>query len=343
MISLKKDLKHGLVSLRVTLSDDLWYLSHIISPGDRLTAKTERKIRIGDERSTKTVRKTLTLTIVVESLTLEDDSLRVKGLVDIPKDDIPKGSHHSISLGLQDTCTLVKSSWPRFLVEKLNDALNNDPHLVLVCLFDRDHAIFSKASHTGVEHLAEIRIDVAKKQYTTSSSSGFSVITEQLMHYENSIHPQTIVLAGPAFWKESVLQKLSSEMKKKAVFIPWTSVSRSSVGSLLSHTELKQRLSNHRLQQEQSFIDLVLKELSHDNLSYGFDDVLSAANSGAVEQVGVSENFLKSSREKEDFAKVDNLLSLIDKSQGRIHFVSALDLQRTLDGLGGIVAVLRWK
>ncbi len=343
MISLHRDIKQGRIRLRVTLLDDLWYLSHLIVPGDRVTAKTERKLKIGGEQSTKTVRKTLTLTLLVTDVQLEDDKLKVKGTVDLPHDDVPKGAYHSFSLGLQDSCTIVKDSWPRFLVHKLDDALHNDPHLVLVVLFDRDKALFTKASHTGIDHLTELRLDIQKKQFDSSSSSGFAEITKQIVHYDSDLSPKTIVLAGPAFWKDSLTKSLPSTLRKKIAFIPWTTISRSAVSHLLAHTELKERLANHRLQQEQSFVDFVLKELSRENLAYGFDDVVVAAKNGAVKDIGVSENFLKSSREKNTYAQLDELLVLVDQSHGRIHFVSANELQKTIVGLGGVVAVLRWK
>ncbi|MEK6900965.1 MAG: mRNA surveillance protein Pelota, partial [Nanoarchaeota archaeon] len=60
---IRTDFKKGTVILRVTDLDDLWYLSHIIERGDVLTAKTTRKIKLGEGENAKVVKKTLTLTI----------------------------------------------------------------------------------------------------------------------------------------------------------------------------------------------------------------------------------------------------------------------------------------
>ena len=42
-----KDLKHGMVKLRIDSAEDSWYLSSIIEPDDLLSGMTERKIKIG--------------------------------------------------------------------------------------------------------------------------------------------------------------------------------------------------------------------------------------------------------------------------------------------------------
>ena len=56
---LKKDLKKGFAHLKTDSVEDLWYLSHIIDPGDSVRSSTERKIKIGgeDTRNQKVIRK----------------------------------------------------------------------------------------------------------------------------------------------------------------------------------------------------------------------------------------------------------------------------------------------
>ena len=54
------DFKKGFVKIKITDPEDLWYLSQIIEPGDLLTAKTTRKVKIGDGEDAKVDKKTLT-------------------------------------------------------------------------------------------------------------------------------------------------------------------------------------------------------------------------------------------------------------------------------------------
>jgi protein pelota len=63
----RKDYRKGFVKLEIQNLDDLWYISTIIDEGDRVSAKTERKIKLGgdDQRNTKIVKKKVWLTLIV--------------------------------------------------------------------------------------------------------------------------------------------------------------------------------------------------------------------------------------------------------------------------------------
>lgn len=348
MIPLKKDFKHGVVSLKVTLLDDLWYLLHIIAPGDVMTTKTERKIKLnsGSDTNTKVVRKTFILSLIVESVSLSDstDQLRVKGIVKSGPDDVPIGSYHTFGIEINDSFTLVKSSWPKFIVNRLEDSIKNTAEAVLFVLFDRDSALFSLVRQTGIEHLAELKVSSQKKQYESSNSESiYDLIVDKLKTYFSQFSISGIVAASPNFYKEYLDKKLTDDLKKKTIFISSNDVSRSSVIKLLARPELNTLLLNQRLQKEQNFSDLVLEKLNKEEVAYGFKDVLNAANIGAALSVGVTDKFISKLKEENKFDSLDSLLKTIDSSQGKIFFIQSKDVSKTIDGLGGIVAVLRWK
>ncbi len=346
MLSLKQNFKSGVVSLKINLLDDLWYLSHIILPGDLITSKTERKIKIGDDSSgnVRIIRKTIVLTLQVESVSLDSDILRVKGLTATNSDDVPKGSYHSFGLCLGDSFTLKKSSWPSFLRKQLSDAIKNNSQSFLMVIFDREQAFFSKISQTGISHISKISADVQKKQFQSSSSSSiYKLIISELEKLFSQQDFTSIVFASPSFWQSSLESLLSSHLKKKSVFITSNIVDFSVVSKLLSRPELKSLLSDQRLSQEQSFVDLALEKLSKDKLVYGFDDVKEAAISGAISQLGVSDSFIKKSQEENFYSELDSIMKTVDKNTGVVHIIQSKNLVRTLDGLGGIVGVLRWK
>ncbi len=347
MLSLKKDFKHGTVSLKITLLDDLWYLSQIISPGDFLTAKTERKIKIGDpsKGNVRVIRKTMTLKIFVESVDFSDQGsqLRVNGLVQDGRDDVPKGVYHAIGLELNDTFTLSKNDWPLFLRSKLDSALTNTAHQILFIVFDRERAIFALVRQQGIEYLADIKSSTEKKQYAQSSTDSiYQIILTQLETYMKTYDCSGIVAASPAFWKDNLEKLLPAILKKKIIFITTNTVDPSSIQKLLSRPELARVLADQRLQKEESFIDLVLESLVKDKLAYGFHDVQTAANNGAIQEIGVSENFIISSRQDGTYDVLDRLLKQVDRMKGKVHFLSSPQSLKRIDGLGGIVGLLRW-
>src|SRR3989344_8805013 len=95
---ISSDFKKGLVKLRVTDKDDLWYLSNLIDQGDLIRGKTTRKIKIGEGENAKSVKKTLTLSIQAEKVELTENSLHVNGKVQEESEDVAKGSYQSITL-----------------------------------------------------------------------------------------------------------------------------------------------------------------------------------------------------------------------------------------------------
>lgn len=347
MIPLKLDFNHNSVSLKVSLPDDLWYLSHIISIGDSITMRSERKIKLGDSTSnTKVIKKMIVLNLSVESISFSDDAsqLRVKGTVLIPHDDVPKGAYHTFGISLNDTFTLSKTSWPSYLRNKLTESINNKDDVVLFVLFDRDHVLFSSLRQKGIEHLGEKKGDVQKKQFDSSSFTSFyDDIIKQVEDYDIQFKPKNIIFGCANFFKPYVEKKLPDSLKKKAFFIESTVVSKTIISKLLSRPELQNLLSSQRLQSEQNFVDFLLKKLNDDFVSYGFEDVKKDASMGAISHFAVTESFIKKAREENFYDDLDSLLEQVDSSQAKILFIYGSDTKKVVDGLGGVVGVLRWK
>ena len=113
--------KQGTMQLRITSADDMWHLSQIIAPNDVLTAQTERKIKIGEEKAA-IVRRKITLSRKVEKVECSPHFLRVSGKIIEGKEDIPAGSYHTINLEEGSAFSLTKESWPRYQLERLKEA-----------------------------------------------------------------------------------------------------------------------------------------------------------------------------------------------------------------------------
>ena len=108
------DKKKREVKLKIENTDDLWFLSEIIDDKDVVSGQTTRKIKIGDsnDRKQSIVKKTIFISIEVEKVEFHkySDILRVSGLIVSAPEDIPKGSHHTISI--------EKNSGAKNIIEK---------------------------------------------------------------------------------------------------------------------------------------------------------------------------------------------------------------------------------
>ncbi|MBI2632272.1 pelota family protein, partial [Candidatus Pacearchaeota archaeon] len=208
-----KDDKKGIVKLKVTSLEDLWYLNQIITPKDIVKAKTYRKIKLNqqEERSTKIIKKPITLEIEVEKVEFHKtlNSLRINGRTTEALEDIPKGSFHTINVEQDSTLTITKT-WLSYQKEKLKDSLKDTSTKIIICILDRDNSTIFILKNYGPELLLELEGDAQKKAYETKEQKDFyKEIASQLTAINKKYQPTHIIIASPAFWKENVIAYLN--------------------------------------------------------------------------------------------------------------------------------------
>lgn len=343
---LSRDFKKGIVKLRVTSLEDLWYLSQIIDPGDLLTGKTTRKIKLGEGENIQVVKKTLTLTIEVEDNELIETSLRVQGKVKQGPEDVPRDSYHTIALKEGSDCTLEKVEWLSYQKQKLEEAAERK-FTYLLCIFDREEALFALTKVKGFDILVKLQGEAQKKRHPTTIKKEFwEEVVKALDVYAGRYSPERIILASPAFYKEEVLKRIHSpELKQKIVLATCSDVSERALDEVLRQPELARTLQSSRTRQEQILVEELLKEINRGELAvYGWKEVQHAVPAGAVRMIMLTDAFIKQRRLAGTYRDVDDLLKAVDRLQGEIHIISAEhEGGKRLAGLGGIAALLRYK
>ncbi|MBI2665094.1 mRNA surveillance protein pelota [Candidatus Woesearchaeota archaeon] len=362
---INQDFRKGIVRLRVTDSEDLWYLSHLIDAKDIVTAKTSRKIKIGDGENAKTAKKYFIVTIEAETVDLEPEtnSLRINGTIREGPEFAPAGSHQSISLELDSEFSLEKKQWMSYQKQKLVEAAQKK-YSYLICLLDREEALFALTKKSGYEILTKLKGDVPKKAQANEVKNDFYLeIFGILESYFNRYHPEQVILASPAFYKEELYKKIGNkELKQKIALATCSDVVEASLDEVIKSPELRKVLEHSRAREEKVLIDELLKEINTEGLAaYGWKEVISAVEQGAVEKLILTEEFIrkrktasdKKIREKrvEDkladssgFMELDQLMKKVDDAKGEVHILSSEnEAGRKLDGLGGIGALLRFK
>ena len=344
---LKSNFKVGLVQIRITDADDLWYLSHIIDPGDFIKGKTTRKVKIGDSENAKVAKKTLTLKIEAETVDFGDGSkLRINGKVNEPTADIPKDSYHSISLEVGSDFSIQKSSWLAYQKQKLKEA-SEEKHDYLICILDREEVLFALTKKNGFKILTKIKGQVPKKNKTNEVKKDFKEeIIKALETYEARLQPKAVILASPAFYKDDVLKKIKDQkLKSKIVLATCSDISEAALDEVIKRPELKEVLKSSRSREEKLLVDELLSEINKKNLAtYGHDEVLKAIDAGAVSKLLITDKFIKAKKEEKEYSELDEKMKNVDSLQGEIHIISSDEEGgKKLDGLGGIAAILRYK
>ncbi|MBD3319072.1 mRNA surveillance protein pelota [Candidatus Woesearchaeota archaeon] len=337
------DYKHGKVKLQAETKDDLWHLSHLIDQGDHVTGKTQRKIKKNDEADA--VKRTMTLTILVTTIEY-DATLRVAGTVSQGPEDVPQGSHHTISVEPGTTISITKPKWYGYQLQRIKDAQESQHAPLLIVVFDRENAIIAQTRASGYKVLAELTGDVAKKRIAELPKGNFYDMLIKIMEdYTARLQPRAIVLGSPSFWKEELLKRLhNKDMEKKIVQATCSGVNRNAIDEILKRPETKAALAQERAAKEMKLVDELLVAISNDRpAAYGTEQVTLAEQLGAIKTLLVTDALIQEQKKQGTFDTLDAIMKSVDTKKGEIHIISSEHSGgQKLDGIGGIGALLRF-
>jgi protein pelota len=346
---INQNLKKGEIKVKIDNLDDLWYLSHIIEPNDVIKGQTIRKIKIGDseQRRSEVIKKRIFISILVEKLEFKDATLRVSGIIQEGPENISRGSHHTFNFEEGTRAIIVKEQWLKFQLDKLKEAASAKQPAILICVLDREEAIFALSKSQGYRILTNLHGEVQKKEErVVAKGSFYAEIIKNIGEYTGRYKVEHIIVASPAFWKEDLLKQIKDEsLKKKITPATCSSVSENAINEVLKRPETKEVLMQDRLAKESRVVEELLSEVSKDNLGvYGIRETDKAANAGAVKTLLITDKFIKKKREEEKYEKIDSIMKIVDNIKGDIHIInSEFEAGKKLDGLGGVGAILRYK
>ncbi|MBT6774527.1 mRNA surveillance protein pelota [Candidatus Woesearchaeota archaeon] len=348
MIIINSDFKTGIVKLKITEPEDLWYLSHLIDPGDFIKGKTTRKIKIGQGENAKVAKKNYYVKIEAETIDFgsSGETLRINGKIKEAPEEIPKDSYQAIALELGTEFIIEKVSWLEYQKQKLQEATEKR-YNYLICIFDREEAIFALTKKFGYEIILKMIGEVAKKAQEVEIKKNFQLeIIKSLEEYNQRYSPEHIIVASPAFWKEDLFKKVSNpELKKKIVLASCSDISERSIDEVIKRPELDKIMGSSRTRKEKLLMDELLNEINKNNLAvYGFEEVKKAITAGAISKLLITDDFIQQKREEGYYLELDELMKKIDHLQGEINIISSQqESGQKLDGLGGVAALLRYK
>ncbi|MBN2421842.1 mRNA surveillance protein pelota [Candidatus Woesearchaeota archaeon] len=346
-----QNFKKNKVKLKIESLDDLWSLSYIIEKGDIIKATTLRKIKLGKdtERDSKIIKKPVFLSIRTEKIEFHKYSnvLRVNGLITDGPEDIARGSFHTINLEENSVFELTKEQFHNYQIEKLKEATQEIPSKVLICVHDREEAIFALLKKYGYSVLSSVKGTVSKKSEDNIKTEDFyASIIKMIKDYDKRYGVDNIIVASPSFWKEYLMKKISDDsLKKKIVLASCSTTGETGINEVIKRQEVQEVLKRQKFSKEIKLVEKLLEEISKDNLaSYGIEHVREAVSAGAVSELLITDEFIHKKRQEDDFEDIDSLMKQAEKANGSVHIItSEHEGGNKLDGLGGIAALLRYK
>ena len=347
---IKKDLKQGIMVLKITNLEDFWYLSYIIRPGDKLKTSMSRKVKLdkGNEKSQNTIRN-FTGTIIVEKVDYEPDKqdLRINGIITEAPEDIPK-SYQGVSLENNSVFTLQKDNFLSYEMKNIEKLSKGDNKNILIVAMDRKEASFALLRNNSYEYLFDLEGEVQNKREPDKNIKGefYDEIIKLINLYNGKYSPATIIIASPAFWKEEIAKFLKNEgVNKKVIFATCNNTGRNGINEVLKRPEVGKALEMKNVVRENEIIDELFLEISKDrNFVYGLKDVKEASESGNIKELIVTEKMIKKYIQNNKFLEIEDIMRDADDSKSEIHIISEKnDESKRVDGLGGIAGITRYK
>ncbi len=332
MQTLKKDLKHGTVSVRIENMDDLWHLEHVVQPGDLIRSRTMRKVSVkqGGEHKLGS-KKPMTLTIRLEKAGFEPsgDSLRLAGKITDGPPDTPLSSYHTIQVTPGTTLAIQKGKWSGYQLKRLEEARTRHPRL-LICVLDRDGADFAVLLDRGIEQLASIPCEDPENR--ERYHAGVLKFIKAQEGWER------VVIAGPGFEAENLFRHIkakSPETASKAFMEHCSHCGHSGITEVLKRSG-EHILRETRIGQESSLVDELLARIKSDGLvTYGKAHVEKAVGLGAVETMLIS---------RENVPEMESLMEACERNGGQVRLITSdHQLGEQFLHLGGIAAMLRFR
>ncbi|MDO8740336.1 MAG: mRNA surveillance protein pelota [Candidatus Woesearchaeota archaeon] len=345
------NMRKGEVKIRVESLDDLWYLSNLIDEGDLVKGRTLRKIKIGEEGARKqaVIKKPVFIAIKVEKAEFSktSDVLRVLGTIVEGPEDIPRGEHHSFNVEIGSIIELVKEKWLRYQLDKLKEACSEEASRILICILDRESALFALSKKQGYDLLGKMKGEVEKKAVKERIKAEFYLdVIKTMQEYIKRYKIDSLILASPSFWKEDLVKQIKDdELKKKIVLATCSSEGEEAINEVLKRKEVQTVLKKDRIAKEMNLVEELLVNIAKNALAaYGIQEVENAANMGAVKILIVADSLIRSSREEKTYDRLDTIMKTVDSAKGEVHIISSdHDGGKRLNGLGGIGAVLRYR
>jgi protein pelota len=322
--------------------DDLWHLEKIIESGDVVAGKTDRKIKPSKEGE-KTIRQTLFINLKIETVHFQEfsENLKLGGIIlsGKPKEFVEIKAHQSIDVKPGEKVKIKKASLKAWQIERLKKAEKESASAkLLVILMDDEIAELAFVNQFSITKKAKISSKKQGKMYAEEKSPYFEKIFDKLINLE----PKKILIVGPGFVKDNLKKFIEEKRIKglpKIITENVNSVGKTGFNELLSQGKLDLIEKELQLTKETKLIDEFLEKLSKNTAEYGTDAIKESLTNGQVEKLIIAETFLLENRDK-----TEEIMNLAENMKTSINIISSKNPQeRTIQNMGGVVGILRYK
>ncbi len=340
------------VRLRVDSPDDLWTLAQVCRAGANLGMLSHRRdSTTGTQeggRAKSAERKPMWIEIEVSECAFQPftDNLRVHGVISEAKIDI--GSHHTHLVSPGDEVEVsFEGGLPevdRALIETAL-AAGTQPKAGLVVVENDEVLIFEVTAH-GIRDVSSFSMRGGGKRADDSTGvrRGFfeRVARETKLVFSDQM---PLVLCGPGMAREQFEGMLRALGSENQILNTATSIGgRAAANEVLAGGAADAVLGEHELVRQVRAIEDGLSRISTNGaVSYGRAAIANAAEQGAVETLVIDASLLRA-EDRDVRGALERIVADVEVSRGEVIQASVdHDAGQQLVGMGGAIALLRWK
>ena len=344
-----KRLDEGL-RLRIESEDDLWVLSQVCGTGCLVGMLSHRRDSTTgtkeDGRAKSAERKPMWIVLESSETAFQPftDNLRVHGVIKEAKLDI--GSHHTHVISSGDEIELTREGGlsrvdSALIKEAISSGRKARSGLVVV---ENDEVLIFEVAVHGIRDVSQFNLRGGGKR-TGDSTAVRNEFFEKVAKETKMVFPDEmpLILCGPGMAREgfeSLLRGLGAQ--NKIVNAPTTIGGRSAANEVLAEGLADSLLGEHAIVEQVKAIEECLKRVSTDGaVTYGMGAVSDAAAQGAVETLVIEAGLLRTEDGRFDW---EPIVEAVESSSGKVIQASTEhDAGKQLQGMGGAIALLRWK
>tara|TARA_Y100000739_G_scaffold190842_1_gene170712 strand:- start:373 stop:1425 length:1053 start_codon:yes stop_codon:yes gene_type:complete len=338
------------VKLRVEDEDDLWVLAQLCRPSSLVGMLSHRRDSTTgtkeDGRAKSAERKPMWIVLDVQETAFQSftDNLRVHGVITEAKIDI--GSHHTHVISPGDDVEITREGGlPKadlnLLKETLAAGSRAKAGLIVV---ESDEILIFEVTARGIRDVSQFSMRGGGKRADDSTGvrRGFSegVAKEVRMVFPDEM---PLVICGPGLAREGFEKDMRALGAKNTITNAPTSIGgRAAANEVLAEGAADSVLGEHTLVKEVRAIEEAMTRMSTGGaVAFGSVPISEAASHGAIDTLVIDASLLRSGDGKSDW---ESIVGQVESSRGTVIQASVdHDAGQQLVGMGGAIALLRWK
>lgn len=338
------------VKLRVEDEDDLWVLAQLCRPSTLVGMLSHRRDSTTgtkeDGRAKSAERKPMWIVLEVQETAFQSftDNLRAHGVITEAKIDI--GSHHTHVISPGDEVEITREGGlPKadlnLLKETLAAGSRAKAGLIVV---ESDEILIFEVTARGIRDVSQFSMRGGGKRADDSTGvrRGFSegVAKEVRMVFPDEM---PLVICGPGMAREGFEKDIRALGAKNTITNAPTSIGgRAAANEVLAEGAADSVLGEHTIVKEVRAIEEAMTRMSTEGaVAFGTVPISEAASIGAIDTLVIDASLLRTGDGKSDW---ESIVSQVESSRGSVIQASVdHDAGQQLVGMGGAIALLRWK